>query len=372
MKSIYLKKSKDKNIRMGHPWIFSGAIQQIPGQLEPGELCRIFAHEGNPLGIGYYHPVSSIAVRMLCLGTNDSFTETDIHDRIKKALDQRKPWLNTDTNACRLINSEGDFLPGLVVDRYSEGLCIQITTAGMNRFRESILSSLNSILSPEFIYEKSDSELMSRENLPFKKGILSGLLPVPLIIKENGLRFMVDLEEGQKSGFFLDQKWNRSLVREYARDRKVCDCFCYTGGFSVYALAGKARNVHLVDSSKKALHHAMKNMELNGHTGSGIHYEEQDVFQYLREATPCPYDLIILDPPKFAKKAADKDKAARGYKDINLLAMKKIQPGGVLFTFSCSQAVDTTLFRQILYSAAAESNRQVQVLHVLSQPPDHP
>jgi 23S rRNA (cytosine1962-C5)-methyltransferase len=371
MKLITIKKEKEKNIRMGHPWIFSGAIADIPEPIQPGELCRIVSRDGEQIGTGYYNPNSSIAVRMLALGKNASFDKDDLTGRIEKAVQQRKLWLNEKTNACRLINAEGDFLPGLVVDLYGEGLCLQILTAGMNRFRKDILAKLTSLLSPGFIYEKSDSELMDREGLESQKRLLSGKIPSPLIIKENGLEFIIDLEEGQKSGFFLDQKRNRALVKHYARDRHVCDCFCYSGGFSVHALSGGAVAVQLIDISKKALLLAEQNMKRNHFTARNVHYREQDVFQYLREMNDS-YDLIILDPPKFAKKFEEREKAARGYKDINLLAMKKINPGGLLFTFSCSQAVDWTLFRQIIFSAAADSRRFVQILHVLSQPPDHP
>jgi 23S rRNA (cytosine1962-C5)-methyltransferase len=241
----------------------------------------------------------------------------------------------------------------------------------MERFRELIISHLKSKISPGFIFERSDTEARNREGLVIKDGLVSGVMPENLELVENGLRFGVDLASGQKTGFFLDQRDNRRLLATYAGGASVCDCFAYSGGFTVYALAHGAKNVNTVDISKSAIALAKSNVQLNGLACSDEHFIVADVFSYLRETTG-PYNLIILDPPKFAKHPGDVEKAARGYKDINLLAFKKAAKGGIVFTFSCSNAVDPTLFRQIVFSAAADSGRSVQVLHILGSGPDHP
>lgn len=336
-----------------------------------GEACIVLSSSGETLGSGYFNPASSICVRMLSQG-KAPFTVTDLKNRIDRACNLRRDLVdNVTTNAYRLINSEGDFLPGLIVDRYAGGLCVQVLTAGMERLRDVIIPYLQSLVSPEYMYEKSDADARKREGLGSVEGLLCGAMPDPAVVMENGLRFCVDLTGGQKTGFFLDQRINRRLIQAYAHNAAVCDCFAYTGGFTVHALASGAKFVHTVDISKSALDLAQRNVQLNALTCTNCRYIAADVFTYLRE-TPDRYDLIILDPPKFARHPGEAAKAARGYKDINLQAFKKAAANAIVFTFSCSNAVDNKLFRQIVFSAAADSGRNVQVLHVLGAGPDHP
>jgi 23S rRNA (cytosine1962-C5)-methyltransferase len=371
MIKIHLKKGRDKPVRNGHPWIFSRAIECIDGKPEPGEICSVVTSNNEKLGEGYCNPLSAINVRMLTSGSL-SFTADELALRIDRAAGQRLGHSKImKSSAYRLINAEGDFLPGLIVDKYDSGLCIQVQTAGMERLRTDIFSYLEKTLAPAFMYERSDSDQREREGLPRRKGLISGSMPETITFKENGRLFAIDLVTGQKTGFFLDQRENRLLVRDYAKDAAVCDCFSYSGGFSVNALAGGARLAHLVDSSKTALETARCNLELNGFPVDENNFFQEDVFSYLRQ-TDMIYDSIILDPPKFAKHPGEVPRAARGYKDINLLAMKKIAKNGIIFTFSCSNAIDPRLFRQIVFSAAVDSGRSVQLLHILGAGCDHP
>jgi 23S rRNA (cytosine1962-C5)-methyltransferase len=371
MITITLKAGRDKPVRTGHPWIFSGAIARVEGKASAaGELCTVLSGSGAVLGCGYYNPASSISVRMLSLGT-DKFTLETLLRRIDLAALRRRNLSLHDGDSYRLVNSEGDFLPGLVVDKYGAGLCIQVLTAGMEQFRDSIISHLAQTLKPDFIFERSDTDARVREGLALKNGLVYGIMPDRTVLKENGLCFGIDLCDGQKTGFFLDQRCNRLLSSHYAENASVCDCFAYSGGFSVYALSHGARLVHAVDVSGKALETAAKNLELNGLPSEKVSLIEEDVFTFLRH-TETSYNMIILDPPKFAKHPGEVERASRGYKDINLLAFKRAAPEGIVFTFSCSNAIESRLFRQIVFSAAADSGRRIQVLHVLSAAPDHP
>jgi 23S rRNA (cytosine1962-C5)-methyltransferase len=370
MFEVYLKAGRDKPVRMGHPWIFSGAISKVGGTGENGGQCRVFSHNGECLALGYYNPQSAINLRILS-HHNEKFDSDTLKFRIARAVSARKAILDNETDSCRLVNSEGDFLPGLIVDKYSSGLVIQILTAGMELFRNSIIDILNQELSPAFIYERSDTDARKREGLAESSGILTGKVPENLLLSENGLKFRADVESGQKTGFFFDQRQNRNLLKRYALDRRMCDCFCYSGAFSVNALSAGVKSVDLVDISRPALRWAEQNVLENGFSKEKVNFISSDIFKYLRESDR-KYDLIVLDPPKFARHPGELRTACRGYKDINLIAIKKIEPAGIIFTFSCSNAVDPKLFRQIAFSAASDAGRQVQVLHVLSSGPDHP
>ncbi|MCL2690439.1 MAG: class I SAM-dependent rRNA methyltransferase [Chitinispirillia bacterium] len=363
---ILLKKGKEKLVRMGHPWVFSGAVDSIQGKADEKRLCAVHAFDGSLIGTGYYNEKSAICVRML--SKTDRFTDDDLRKRLKDAIERRTQVLCGDTDSCRLVNSEGDFLPGLTVERYGQGLCLQITTAGMEARRGSIINILNELLSPAFIYERSDTEARQREGLSISEGLINGELPQSLIIKEKSLNYVVNLASGQKTGFFFDQRENRALVRNYSADRAVCDCFSYSGGFAISAALGGAKSVLGVDTSAKAGKWLNENAKLNS---VDIEFKEDDVFSYLRQPD-SKFDLIILDPPKFARHAGEVDRAARGYKDINLAALKRLSTGGLLFTFSCSNAVDPYLFRQIVFSAAADCGRDIQLLHALTAGVDHP
>jgi 23S rRNA (cytosine1962-C5)-methyltransferase len=369
---VYLKKGREKPVLTGNPWIFSGAVARVEGPTTPGCLCRVADANGTVLGTGYYNAASAICVRMLSLGTT-LFSASELCSKIDAAIGLRKQqFAHSATNAFRLINSEGDFLPGLVVDSYANNLCIQFLTAGMETFRTVIIEHLIKTLSPLCIYEKSDTDARTREGLEPRAGLVYGTIPEQLIFTENNLRFCIDFAHSQKTGFFLDQRDNRQLLGRYAENADVCDCFAYSGGFTTYALAAKARFVHTVDISKNAVEHARANVLLNNLPVVDENFITDDVFTYLRGIADNQYNCIILDPPKFAKHPGEVERAARGYKDINLLAIKKIAPGGIVFTFSCSNAVDIQLFRQIIFGAAADSGRSVQVLHILCAGPDHP
>jgi 23S rRNA (cytosine1962-C5)-methyltransferase len=371
MIKILLKKGRDKPVRNGHPWIFSGSIQSMDGKPLPGEICAVLSSDSEKLGEGYCNPLSAITVRMLTLGPQ-AFTADDLLRRIDRAAALRAGHYRLkDSGAYRLINADGDFLPGLIVDKYDSGLCIQVLTAGMERLRPDILAGLTKVLNPAFIYERSDSDQREREGLPCRNELISGAMPETITFKENGRTFAIDLAGGQKTGFFLDQRENRLLARDYAKGAIVCDCFSYTGGFSVNALAGGCKSVHMVDLSKGALEAAQRNLALNGFTSPENLSINEDVFSYLRQSN-VKYNVIILDPPKFAKHPGEVPRAARGYKDINLLAIKKIASNGTIFTFSCSNAIDPRLFRQIVFSAATDAGRQVQLLHILGAGCDHP
>lgn len=367
---IILKKGREKPVRTGHPWIFSGSIGQILGKTVPGCLCKVQEISGTVLGYGYYNSNSAISIRMLS-NAKCPFSLQLLEKRISDAVARRAFILDEHTDSCRLINSEGDFLPGLIVDKVNRGLVVQLLTYGIEQFRNVIISSLKKYCTPEFIYERSDTDSRKREGLQEQEGALYGSVPPDLEISENGLSFSVDISGGQKTGYFFDQRENRYLLRTYVPGKSVCDCFSYSGGFSVNALYAGASHVELVDISRNAVSCAQKNIGRNMPDIHNVNYTCSDVFRYLRE-TSTFYDCIICDPPKFAKHAGEVDRAARGYKDINLCALKKLNKDGILFTFSCSQAIDMKLFRQIVFAAATDSGRPIQVLHTLTAGPDHP
>jgi 23S rRNA (cytosine1962-C5)-methyltransferase len=370
MLTVYLKPGREKPVRMGHPWIFSGAVARVLGNGDPGELCAVVSAKGDSLGIGFYNVNSAIRVRMVGRA-GEPFDDNALGHRIAAAVERRTAILDENTDSCRLVNSEGDRLPGLVVDRYASGLCLQILTSGMERLRPSIVSALEKTCSPAFMYERSDADARTREGLALQEGTVRGEPPANLTVSENGRRFSTNLSTGQKTGFFLDQRENRKLFAAFASGKRVCDCFCYSGGFSVYGLTDGALSSTMVDSSESAVAAAKDNCSLNGIATDRCEGVTADVFSFLRVCDK-KFDCIVLDPPKFARHKGEVEAAARGYKDINLLAFKKIESGGIVFTFSCSNAVDPNLFRQIVFAAAADSGRFVQVLHVLSAGPDHP
>ncbi|GBU23015.1 23S rRNA methyltransferase [Fibrobacteres bacterium R8-0-B4] len=392
--NIRLKPGKDKPVRNGHPWIFSGAVAKVEGSVDLRDrLCTVYSIDGERLGVGYYNDKSTIRVRMLSVDTavntatntavntkrstppQLTFTADDIHSRIRQSIDMREKngVLTVDavnyTDSCRLVNSEGDFLPGLIVDKYGSGVCIQIGTAGMECWRNAIVDALSDIVNPAFIYERSDTSSREREGLPSSEGLIAGTLPDQLAITENGVKYKADLRAGQKTGFFFDQRENRALLRRYAAGRNVCDCFSYSGGFAINAALGGADSVIAVDSSEEAGACLSENARMND-VSDIVKFQKSDAFAFLRQLRPV--DLLILDPPKFANHPSEVDRAARGYKDINLAGLRALAPGGILFTFSCSGAINPYLFRQIVFGAAADARRGVQILRVLTAGPDHP
>jgi 23S rRNA (cytosine1962-C5)-methyltransferase len=367
-RAVILKKNRDKPIRHRHHWIFSGAVQSLP-EFEDGDILPVLSNEGEFLGSAYFNRKSAIIGRMLC------FDRTPVRQSIEQsllgAIAMRKELVEPAGSAQRLVNGEGDGLPGLVVDRYGDVLVIQVATLGMEKLKPVILGHLLAALSPRSIYERSDLPTRREEGLPEFQGYLYGEKVDNVEIVEDGLRFLVEIPGSQKTGFYLDLREMRGLVRSLAGGRRVLNCFCYTGGFSVAALAGGASCVDSVDSSEPAISLAKRNLTLNGFSGDENRLVVADVFEFLRRELPA-YDFIILDPPAFAKKKADVVPACRGYKDINRLALSKIGPRGLLLTLSCSHFVDETLFQQVVFQSAAEAGRGVRVIQRHRLAYDHP
>jgi len=367
-RTVILKKNRDKPIRQRHHWIFSGAVQSLP-DFEDGEILPVAASGGEFLGSAYFNRKSAIIGRML------SFDRTpplrSIEQRLSEALALRRKLVQPTSNAQRLVNGEGDGMPGLVVDRYDDVLVIQIATLGMERLKSVIVDHLVKALSPRSIYEKSDQPTRREEGLPEFEGRLYGEEVKTVEIREDGLRFLVEIQGSQKTGFYLDLREMRRLVRSVAEGRRVLNCFCYTGGFSAAALAGGAVSVDSIDSSEPAISVAKRNLSLNGFSANGNGFVAADVFEFLRRETP-PYDFVILDPPAFAKRKTDVIPACRGYKDINRLALKKTGAHGLLLTLSCSHFVDEALFRQVVFQAAAEAGRDARIIQRHRLAYDHP
>ena len=370
---VFLKPKKEESLLRFHPWVFSGAIQSFEGQPEEGDLVEVYGANNRFLGIGHFQ-IGSIAVRIL------SFQQQEIdqafwENRIRVAYELRKTLQLTASahnNTYRLVHGEGDNLPGLVIDMYAHTAVMQAHSVGMHRTRHQIAEALKQILGDTLqnIYYKSEATLPYKANLGSEDGYLLGG-DVEDIALENGLRFCVDWQKGQKTGFFVDQRENRSLLEHYAKDRAVLNMFCYTGGFSFYAMRGGAKVVHSVDSSAKAIALTNKNVSLNFPDDPRHQAFAEDAFKYL-EQMGSNYDLIILDPPAFAKHKDVLRNALQGYRKLNAIAFEKIKPGGILFTFSCSQVVNKEHFRLAVFSAAAQSGRSVRILHQLTQPADHP
>lgn len=370
---VFLKPKKEESLLRFHPWVFSGAIQSFEGQPEEGDLVEVYGANNRFLGIGHFQ-IGSIAVRIL------SFQQQEIdqsfwENHIRIAYELRKTLRLTASahnNTYRLVHGEGDNLPGLVIDMYAHTAVMQAHSVGMHRARHQIAEALKQILGDTLqnIYYKSEATLPYKANLGSEDGYLLGG-DVEDIALENGLRFCVDWQKGQKTGFFVDQRENRSLLEHYAKDRAVLNMFCYTGGFSFYAMRGGAKVVHSVDSSAKAIALTNKNVSLNFPDDPRHQAFAEDAFKYL-EHMGSNYDLIILDPPAFAKHKDVLRNALQGYRKLNAIAFEKIKPGGILFTFSCSQVVNKEHFRLAVFSAAAQSGRSVRILHQLTQPADHP
>jgi 23S rRNA (cytosine1962-C5)-methyltransferase len=374
--TIHLKPGREKSLLRRHPWVFSGAIQGVSGDPLPGETVDVLDSRGVFLARAACSPSSQIRARVWTWDPAEAVDESFFARRLARALRLRQDLLPVEvTGAYRLVHGESDGLPGLVVDRYSEVLSLQLLSTGAEYWRETIVACLENLLAPAAIYERSDAEVRTLEGLPERCGLLSGSLPGDtVLIQEHGLQFNVDLAAGHKTGFYLDQRQNRIVVEKLARDRRVLDCFCYTGGFSLSALHGGAGRVTGVDTSTDALQAAAAHVALNHLPQERIEWVQADVFHHLRNLRDrgARFDLVILDPPKFAPTAALAQRAARGYKDINLLALKLIAPGGYLVTFSCSGGVSPDLFQKIVAGAALDAGVQASIVQRLSQAPDHP
>ena len=376
MKEIKLKKGKEESLGRFHPWVFSGAIATVPSEgIEEGEVVKVLGHDGRELGAGDWQ-IGSIAVRMLRFASPDTeINEEFFRHRLEDAYNLRQSLglIRDDNDSYRLIHGEGDFLPGLVIDIYGETAVMQAHSVAMHYRREMLADLLTQItgLGVKNVYYKSETTLPFKARLDPQNDYLKGAMTGDVAL-ENGLRFHVDWLKGQKTGFFLDQRDNRSLLEKYSRGRSVLNMFCYTGGFSVYAMRGGAKRVVSVDSSAKAIALTDNNMELNFPRDPRHEAVAEDAFRYLDTMRDGEFDLIVLDPPAFAKHRSAIPNALRGYQKLNAAAMRKIAPGGVLFTFSCSQAISARDLRLAVFSAAASTGRKVRILHQMTQPADHP
>ena len=372
-KKVYLKAGKEESLKRFHPWVFSGAIARIEGEPEEGEIVDVYTSKKEFIACGHFQ-IGSIAVRVL------TFRQEEINRdfwkrRLEVALDLRRSLNlvdNPENNTYRLVHGEGDNLPGLIIDVYGQTAVMQAHSAGMHVYRMEIAEALSEVMGDivQHIYYKSETTLPFKADLGPENGFIKGGSPENVAL-ENGLKFHVDWLKGQKTGFFVDQRENRHLLERYSKERNVLNMFCYTGGFSFYAMRGGANLVHSVDSSAKAIDLTNQNVELNFPGDERHQAFAEDAFKYL-DRMGDQYDLIILDPPAFAKHRDALRNALRGYSKLNAKAFEKIKPGGILFTFSCSQVVDKKDFRNAVFTAAAQSGRSVRILHQLTQPGDHP
>jgi 23S rRNA (cytosine1962-C5)-methyltransferase len=375
---IYLKDRRDKPVKNRHPWIFSGAIARIDGDASAGNLVSVHDSHGHFLATGYYNPNSQIRVRLLSWDSQQGIDTTFWRKRIQRALDGRTALgLEKDSNAYRLINAEADGLPGLIVDRYDQNLVIQCLTLGIAQRKEILVDLLLEILHPDRIIERSDAAVRRKEGLQPHKELLRGPdIPENVVIRENGLKFLVNLWEGHKTGFYLDQRDNRFTIGrpQYVEGKSLLNVFAYTGGFAVYAAAAGAGQIINIDSSIPVLEMAEKNSSLNGLDRPSDEYIAGDAFEILRyyRDRGDQFDVAILDPPKFAHSKGGIEKASRGYKDLNRLALLLLRPGGLLATFSCSGQISSDLFQKILFAASVDAGRQVQIINPLNQAADHP
>ncbi|MGC9396368.1 MAG: class I SAM-dependent rRNA methyltransferase [Anaerolineae bacterium] len=385
---VILAPRRDVSVRRRHPWLFSGAVRRVeeaPGGPESGALVAVHSSEGEFLAWGHYSPASQIRVRLFAW---DEHLAPDTEDfwraRLERAIAARQPLLaDGTTTACRLVNAESDGIPGLVVDRYGDTVVVQYLSAGVEARRELFNELLVTLLDPTTLYERSDVDVREKERLAPRDGLLYGAEPPETVeILENGLRFGVDVRHGHKTGFYLDQRENRALAREavaHFNAPVVLNVFAYTGGFAVYALAGGASAVTNIDTSGEVLRIGRDNLARSGFEEAAVEDIEGDAFTVLRElnsqkrtATPSRFDVVILDPPKFAFTQKDVKRAARGYKDINMQALRLLNPGGLLFTFSCSGAISADLFQKIVFGAALDVKRDAQIVGRMTQSSDHP
>jgi len=371
---LILKSAREKSLLRRHPWIFSGAIERIDGTPGMGESVAVRSSHGSFLGWAAYSPYSQIRARVWSWDEAQPPGPDLVRMRLEQAIALRRS-LYPEAQAVRLVNAESDGLPGVVIDRYGDALVLQVSSAGAARWRDTIADLLVALLPGSSVFERSDAEVLELEGLPQRVGVLLGSAPAdPVVIVENGIQLAVSIAGGHKTGFYLDQRENRLLLRQLAHGRDVLDCFCYSGGFALNALAGGARHVTAVDASAEVLDAARRNLALNDLAPDRAKWLGADVFQLLRKLRDQgrSFDAIVLDPPKFAPTAALAERAARGYKDINLLAFKLLRPGGILFTFSCSGGVSRDLFQKIVAGAASDARVDAQVLRWMSAASDHP
>lgn len=372
---LYVLEGRERSLQRRHPWVFSGAVERLEGNPVSGDTTQICDAKGGFLAWASYNSQSQISARVWSWQAEEKIDRDFFHRKISRALAARKELkMDQHSNGIRLIHAESDGLPGLIVDQYADVLVLQLGSAGAERWRDTIADILQELCKQVCIYERSDSDGRELEGLPIRNEILRGKLPENLSVTENGIRIAVDVAAGQKTGFYLDQRDNRALIGELAEGRDVLNCFCYTGGFSLYALRGGAKSVLSIDSSAQALQLAQRNVELNGFDANRAEWQDKDVFEALRKLRDQnrKFDLIVLDPPKFAPTAAFAEKASRAYKDINLLGFKLLRPGGILATYSCSGGISDDLFQKIIAGAALDAGVDAQIVHKVHAAADHP
>lgn len=376
MVDIILKKSKEKAVLQRHPWVFSGALESVKGKPENGEVVRVLDAGKDFLAYGYYNNQSRVAVRLLEWNEAIEINDNWWINKIKDAVAARQNVLNQGTNTCRLIFSESDYLPGLIVDIYNDYLSLQILTEGIERVKELVVTTLQEITGVKGIVDKSDNVSRSHDGLaPTNGGLLWGQLPPEFVeVKENDVKYLINVLEGQKSGFYCDQRDNRKILASYVKDKKVLDCFSYSGGFTLNSFLQGAKEVVSVDSSALAIDTLKKNLTLNNFDEKTSTAIQADVNKQLRlfKESGEKFDVIVLDPPKYAPSRSSLDRAARAYKDLNRLGMQILEKGGLLATFSCSGAMDIDTFKQVIAWAALDAGKEVQVLYQFCQPEDHP
>ncbi|WP_231460600.1 class I SAM-dependent rRNA methyltransferase [Pedobacter sp. Leaf132] len=375
MVEIILKRGKEKAAIQRHPWIFSGALEKVKGKPENGEVVKVIAFDDEFLGYGYYNSNSRVAVRLLEWDENQTIDTKWYENRLKQAIASRQFILNDETNTCRLVFSEADFLPGLIVDKYADFLSLQILSSGMESVKNDIVEILKAELNPKGIFDKSDATARGHEGLAIENGLLWGENPPEFLeVKENGIAYHINIAEGQKSGFYCDQRDNRSILASYTNGKKVLDCFSYSGGFTLNSLAKNAKSVTSVDSSALAIETLKQNITLNNFDAEKVTTIQSDVNKQLRAFKDSGelFDVIVLDPPKYAPSRSAMDRAARAYKDLNRLGMLLLEKGGLLATFSCSGAIDIETFKQIIAWAALDAGKEVQIIKQFCQPEDHP
>ncbi len=373
--AIVLKAGREKSLLRRHPWVFSGAVERIEGVPGNGDTVAVLDAAGGFLAWAGYSAQSQITAKVWSWDVDETIGIDFFRRRISSSLALRRDLLLAGhSTGMRLVHAESDGLPGLIVDQYGDVVVMQLSSAAADRWRDACADILQELLHPSCIFERSDSDARALEGLPERNGVLRGALPQEVSVTEHGLKFTVDVAHGQKTGFYLDQRDNRALTGALAGGKDVLNCFCYTGGFSLYALRGGAKSVLSIDASEEALELARRNVELNGLDGSKAEWQCADVFAALRKLRDQnrKFDLVVLDPPKFAPTAAFAEKAARGYKDINLLGFKLLRPGGLLFTYSCSGGISEDLFQKIIAGAALDAGVDASIVHKLHAAADHP
>lgn len=372
---LHLKAHRDEAVRRGHPWLFSGALRPSVPALEPGAIVAVHDADGRFLGRGYYHPQTDIAIRLLTRDPDEAIDVPFFTRRIRQALDLRAPLAGTETDAYRLINAEGDFLPGLIVDRYADVLVAQISTAGMERLTPLAIESLRAELQPAGIVLRNEVSVRAREGLERERARVAwGEAPQVVTIRENGVRFQVDIMAGQKTGFFLDQRDKRAALRKYAAGKTVLNAFSYTGGFGVAAALAGARTVTSLDSSGPVIAQAREQFALNGLDPEAQVFAIGDAFQWLSDHADAGdmYDIVILDPPAFAKTQQQRPQALRAYRRLNLLGLRVLAPGGLLVTCSCSGTITLEEFTGVVAEASAATRRTLQTAEIFAHGLDHP